>query len=129
MKKVNGRTSRSGTFQFSVEKGNIRGVSTFKDSGLANTKTVDIAATSDNRAVLSTRVVSKAHSFPKKGKTSVPINKCFRRVEKTIKSQILDNYYRPDLVHASLAKYTKVYRSNRIARGVKRAIPMKRGRA
>jgi hypothetical protein len=50
-------------------------------------------------------------------------------VEKTITSQATDNYYRPDLKREALAKYSAVYRGNRAAKGVKKAVPIKRGRA
>ena len=52
MKKKNGRTSRSGSIRFSVERGNLASMSTFKYSGLANAKTVDITTTPDKRAAL-----------------------------------------------------------------------------
>ena len=59
----------------------------------------------------------------------IALNKDFRRVEKTITSQATDNYYRPDLKKEALAKYSAVYRGNRAAKGVKKAVPIKRGRA
>jgi large subunit ribosomal protein L28e len=128
MRKVNGRTSRSGSVRFSVERGNLMSRSTYKYSGLANSKTIDISPTEDNRATLTLKT-KKAVNSGKKGKAEVALNKDFRRVEKTIKSQATDNYYRPDLKSAALAKYTVVYKSNRVAKGVKKVAPVKKGRA
>jgi len=127
MRNKNGRTSRSGSVRFSVERGNLTSRSTYKYSGLANSKTIDIASTSDNRAALTLKT-KKAGTSGKRGKTTIALNKDFRRTEKTIASQATDNYYRPDLKSAALAKYTAVYRGNRAAKGVKKALPMKRGR-
>ena len=127
MRKVNGKTRRSGSVRFSVERGNLTSRSTYKYSGLANSKTIDITPTSDNRAALTLKT-KKASTSGKGGKTEIALNKPFRRTEKTIKSQATDNYYRPDLKNAALAKYTAVYRSNRVAKGVKKVAPLKKGR-
>lgn len=128
MKKVNGRTKRSGTIKFSVEKGNVKSLSQFKYSGLANSKVVDVVCTDDNRAQLITKTASKAHSYPKKAFVSTNVNKDFRRSEKVICGQAIDNYYRPDLKAEALAKYTKVYQANRRAKGIKKTVPVKKGR-
>lgn len=127
MRKKNGQTRRSGAIRFSVERGNLMSRSTYKYSGLANSKTIDISATSDNRAALTIKT-KKAVSSGKSGKASIALNKDFRRTEKTIMSQATDNFYRPDLKSAALAKYTAVYRSNRVAKGVKKVAAVKKGR-
>ena len=126
MRKVNGRTKRSGTVRFSVEKGNVKNISSYKYSGL-NSKTVDVSATSDKRAALSTKS-SKASTQPGKGQPMTPLNKSFRRVTKTITSQVADNYYRPDLKADALARYSAIYAGNRVAKGVKKSVPVKKGR-
>mmetsp|Transcript_20395 Transcript_20395/g.44289 ORF Transcript_20395/g.44289 Transcript_20395/m.44289 type:complete len:148 (+) Transcript_20395:67-510(+) len=128
MRKKNGHTSRSGSIRFSVERGNLMSRSTYKYSGLANSKTVDISATDDNRASLTIKT-KKASTSGKSGKASIALNKSFRRTEKTILSQATDSFYRPDLKNAALAKYSAVYRSNRRAKGVKKPVPVKKGRA
>jgi large subunit ribosomal protein L28e len=127
MKKVNGRTKRSGCMRFSVEDGNLRSLSSYKHSGLANSKAVGISCTDANDAVLSIKTASKSDS--KAASASVPVNKSFKRVVKTIEKTTADNYYRPDLKSDALAKYSKVYQANRIARGVKKAVPVKKGRS
>mmetsp|Transcript_8816 Transcript_8816/g.12563 ORF Transcript_8816/g.12563 Transcript_8816/m.12563 type:complete len:151 (-) Transcript_8816:47-499(-) len=128
MRKKNGRTKRSGSVKFSVEKGNAKNLSLFKYSGIANSKAVDVVFTDGNGAALVTKTASKAGAQPAKTLAETPMNKHFRRAEKSIKSQAFDNFYRPDLQEAVLAKYTKVYSANRIAKGVKKALPMKQGR-
>lgn len=128
MKKVNGRTKRSGAIRFSVEKGNVRSLSQFQYSGLANSKAVDVVCTAANGAELIKKTASKAHSFPAKATSATPVNKDFRKVESVILGQAIDNYYRPDLKKAVLAKWTKVYQANRRAKGVKKPVPAKKGR-
>ncbi len=122
MRKKSGRTSRSGSVRFSVESGNLTSMSTYKYSGLANSKTIDISSTDDNRAALTLKT-------KKGGKATIALNKSFRRTAKTVSGQTADKYYRPDLKSAALAKYSAVYRGNRAAKGVKKAQPIKRGRA
>jgi hypothetical protein len=136
MKKVNGRTKRSGSIKFSVEKGNVKSLSQFKYSGLANSKVADVVCctttTQDGdhhpRAQLVTKTASKASSYPNKSFSSIHVNKDFRRSEKVICSQTIDNYYRPDLKAELLAKYTKVYQANRRAKGIQKTVPVKKGR-
>ena len=126
LKKVNGRSKRSGTMRFSVEKNNLRSLSSFKQSGLANAKAVGIACTEDNSAVLTTKTASKADT--KDASSTIPVKKDFKRAIKTITSQVTDNYYRPDLTSDALAKYSAVYQGNRRAKGIKKVVPVKRGR-
>ena len=126
MKKVNGRTKRTGTMRFSVEKGNLRSLSSFKQSGLANSKAVGIDTTDDNTAVLSLKTASKSGSTV--SVQDIPINKKFTKVVKTIESKVVSNYYRPDLKRDAFAKFSKVYKAKRIAREIKKAVPVKKGR-
>ena len=107
----------------------MKSLSTFKYSGIANNKTVDVIVADNNGAKLVKKTASKAHSYPKKSYSKTSINKNFRRVEKTILSQTVDNFYRPDLKSDALAKFSAVYSSNRKAKGVKKVVPMKKGRA
>jgi len=128
MKKVNGRTKRSGCVKFSTEKGNLKCLSKAAYSGLANSKTVDIIATEENQAHLVKKSSKKHHQFPKLGHVVTHIKKDFRRAEHVIKTQVVDNFYRPDLKDAAMAKYTKVYEGNRRAKGIKKVVPVKKGR-
>eukprot|EP00549_Striatella_unipunctata_P021571 CAMPEP_0118673532 /NCGR_PEP_ID=MMETSP0800-20121206/376_1 /TAXON_ID=210618 ORGANISM="Striatella unipunctata, Strain CCMP2910" /NCGR_SAMPLE_ID=MMETSP0800 /ASSEMBLY_ACC=CAM_ASM_000638 /LENGTH=153 /DNA_ID=CAMNT_0006568609 /DNA_START=229 /DNA_END=690 /DNA_ORIENTATION=- len=128
LKKVNGHSKRSGVVEFSTEKGNLYSLNSAKNNGLSNTKAVDVVFSPEHGASLVTKTASKAHSFPKKGHATIPLNKHFRATVHTISSQAVDNYYRPDLKKAALAKYSCVYRANRVAKGIKKALPVKKGR-
>lgn len=128
MKKVNGRTKRSGCVKFSTEKGNLKCLSKATYSGLANAKTVDIIATEENQAHMVKKTSSKHHQFPRLGHAVTHIKKDFARAEHVIKTQVVDNFYRPDLKDAVMAKYTKIYEGNRRAKGIKKIVPVKKGR-
>uniref|UniRef100_A0A7S1V3G1 Ribosomal eL28/Mak16 domain-containing protein n=1 Tax=Grammatophora oceanica TaxID=210454 RepID=A0A7S1V3G1_9STRA len=128
MKKVNGRSKRSGCVKFSVEPTNVKSISTFQCSGLANSKAVSVVFAPDNKAVLVKKTASKAHTQPAKGTSSTNVHKDFRRSEKIILSQAIDNYYRPDLKAPLLGKFTKIYQGNRRAAGTKSKVPVKKGR-
>jgi len=125
MKKVNGRSRRSGTMRFSVEKNNLRSLSSYKHSGLASTQSVGVASKNDT-AVLYTKTASKSASQTAVAET--PINKSFAKVSQTVEKTIADNYYRPDLKNDALAKYALVYQANRRAKGVQKTVPVKKGR-
>ena len=127
MKKVNGRSKRSGTMRFSVEKGNLRSLSSFKHSGIANSKAVGVSCSDKNSAVLSLKTASKSDNTI--AVEDIPINKSFKRVAKTIEGKVASNFYRPDLKGDALAKFSAVYKANRIAKEVKKAVPVKKGRS
>jgi large subunit ribosomal protein L28e len=128
IKQTNGRTKRSGMVKFSSEKGNVKSLHQFQCSGLANSKVADVSSSATNGGELYTKTASKAHTKPKAGKVITPVNKDFRRVEAVINKQVVDNYYRRDLKAALLAKWTKVYQANRRAKGIKKPVPVKKGR-
>jgi large subunit ribosomal protein L28e len=128
MKKRNGQTKRSGAISFSSEKGNLKSLSQFKFSGIANSTTVDVLCTKDNRAQLFTKSASKAGNFPKKTSAVSNINKDFRRAEAVIVKRTDGVFYRRDLKTAALAKYTKVYQANRRAKKITKSVPCKKGR-
>jgi large subunit ribosomal protein L28e len=126
--KKNGHTKRSGAIQFSSEQGNLKSLNQLKYTGLANTKVTDVVFTKDHGAQLIRKVASKCHSQPKKSSAKTNIYKDFRRSESIIVKQSVDNYYRPDLKDAALAKYTKIYQANRRAKGITKTVPIKKGR-
>jgi|UniRef100_A0A8J9SD54 large subunit ribosomal protein L28e len=128
LKKKNGNTKRSGSISFSVEKGNLKSLNLLKYNGLANSKTIDVVCTSENRAQLVTKSASKADKSPSKTFATNNINKDFRRAENVILKQTTDVYYRRDLKAAALGKYTKVYQANRRAKGISKPVPCKKGR-
>jgi large subunit ribosomal protein L28e len=124
--KKNGHTKRSGAVQFSSEKGNLKSLNMLKYSGIANSKTIDVIADEDNRAMLVTKVASKAGK--KSALKTESINRDFRRAEKILLRQTTDVYYRRDLKNAALAKFTKVYQANRRAKGITKPVAVKKGR-
>jgi large subunit ribosomal protein L28e len=129
LKKRNGFTKRSGAISFSTEKGNIKSLNQLKYSGIANSKVFDIVCTPDNKAELIKKTASKAGTQPKKTMAVTPMNRSdFRRVEKAIKKNTSEVYYRRDLEAAALGKWTKVYNANKRAKGVKKVVPCKKGR-
>merc|ERR1719183_2664390 len=95
MKKRNGRSSRTGAVRFSTEKGNLASLSTFKYSGLANSKAIDVTVSQGEKcsvASLSKKTVSKA-SNPAKARQSNPLKHTnFRATTKAITAQ--NSYYR-----------------------------------
>ena len=123
----NGRTDRCGYVEFNTEKGNLANLNRPRFSGLANSKAVDISGDASG-ITMNVKTASKAHSYPKQGQAVIPLNKHFRRSVKTITNTTIDNYYRKDLKSTILARYSAVYRSARIAKGIKKKIPVKRGR-
>mmetsp|Transcript_33611 Transcript_33611/g.77550 ORF Transcript_33611/g.77550 Transcript_33611/m.77550 type:complete len:149 (-) Transcript_33611:373-819(-) len=129
LQKRNGHTKRSGAINFSSEVGNLKSLSSFRYSGLANSRACDVTATEDNAAVLTMRAESKVGSKPSAASVEIPLNRCFRRSAKTIGNTAGSPYYRPDLQKAALAKYDKIYRANRIAKGVKKPVLTKKGRS
>ena len=126
MVKKNGNTRRTSAIRFSSERGNLRNLSTFKYSGLANAKTVDINANEDGCSLKKSTV--KGATSPAMGVAVIPLNKNFRRVAKTIQSQATDNFYRGDLKSDALARWYAVYASSRRAKGLKKKVPVTRGR-
>jgi len=125
MKKVNGRTRRTGTMRFSVEKSNLLSLSSYKHSGLASTQAVGIASKND-AAVMYTKTASKSASTYTVAET--PIIKPFAKVVSTVEKTLAATYYRPDLKDDALAKFSAVYQANRRAKGVKKTVPTKKGR-
>ncbi|GAX13186.1 large subunit ribosomal protein L28e [Fistulifera solaris] len=126
LKKRNGQTKRSGSVQFSVEPGNCKSLNQLKYSAIANSKALDVVFSGENRAQLIKKTAGKSGS--KVAVAKINVNKDFRRSEKVIVGQGIDNFYRQDLKGAVLAKYTAVYQANRRAKGITKPVPVKKGR-
>ncbi len=133
MRKRNGRTSRSGAIRFSAEPGNLKSVSTFKYSGLANSKTFDVSSVvvgdkKRHKIVVSSKT-SKAGVSPKKGSASSLVAKNFRSaVGKTLAAPNGEKFYRRDLVDDVKAKYAALYNEVRVKKGIKKGLTIKTGR-
>ncbi|KAJ0008297.1 hypothetical protein Pint_28880 [Pistacia integerrima] len=106
--------------QFSKEANNLYNLNSFKHSGLANTKTVTIQPGKDQSVLLATTKTKKQNKPASLLHKSL-LKKEFRRMAKAVANQVSDNYYRPDLKNAALARLSVVHRSLKVAKsGVKK---------
>ncbi|KAI7858825.1 ribosomal protein L28e [Circinella umbellata] len=111
--------------QFSAEAGNLTNLNTFKYSGIANDKTVDIRGTGRGVQV-TTKIVKKANT-PAKSLNKTVITKSRRGTAKSVANLIAKNGYRADLRKAALARASAVYSSQvahkpkaaRVANGIR----------
>ncbi|CAN6457002.1 unnamed protein product [Victoria cruziana] len=101
--------------QFTKEKNNLYNIHSYKYSGLANKKTVSIQPGADLSVVLSTTKTRKQNKPALAHHKSV-MKKEFHKMAKAVVNQVSDNYYRPDLKKAALAKLSAVHRSLRVAK-------------
>ncbi|KAF6138221.1 hypothetical protein GIB67_011061 [Kingdonia uniflora] len=107
--------------QFSKETNNLYNLNSFKHSGLANTKTVSIQAEGKDQAVVLATTKTKKQNQPGKLVHKSVMKKEFRRMAKAVKNQVGDNFYRPDLKDAALARLSVVHRSIKVSKsGVKK---------
>ncbi|KAK7335891.1 hypothetical protein VNO80_28008 [Phaseolus coccineus] len=107
--------------QFSREPNNLYNLNTFKYSGLANKKTVTIQAAGKDQSVILATTKTKKQNKPASLLHKSVMKKEFRRMAKAVQNQVADNYYRPDLKKAALARLSAVNRSLKVAKsGVKK---------
>ncbi|KAK9281473.1 hypothetical protein L1049_004376 [Liquidambar formosana] len=107
--------------QFSKESNNLYNLNCYKHSGLANKKTVTIQPVGkDNSVVLATTKTNKQNKPALLLHKSL-MKKELRRMSKAVANQVADNYYRPDLKNAALARLSAVHRSLKVSKsGVKK---------
>ncbi|XP_021732772.1 60S ribosomal protein L28-1-like [Chenopodium quinoa] len=121
----------SAKVQFSKENNNLFNKHSYKYSGLANTKTVSVQPGGKDSVVLATTKTRKQNK-PGSLKHKSVMKKDFSRMVKAVENQVANNYYRPDLKQAALARLSIVNRSLQVAKsGVKkrnRQPPKLRGR-
>ncbi|KAE7999139.1 hypothetical protein FH972_003609 [Carpinus fangiana] len=107
--------------QFSRESNNLYNLNSYKHSGLANKKTVTIQPEGKDRSVLLATTKTKKQNKPAALLHKSVMKKDFRRMAKALENQVGDNYYRPDLKKAALARLSAVHRSLKVAKsGVKK---------
>ncbi|KAL6042625.1 Ribosomal protein L28e [Balamuthia mandrillaris] len=109
--------------QFSREPGNLRNVNSFKHSGLANNKVVDLVA-AGNGAVL--RLQSKKASKrqrPNQAFRKLTLSANYRRTAKVVSKEV--GAYRPDLKRDALARWSRI---NQSLGGVTKKAPTHRAR-
>jgi large subunit ribosomal protein L28e len=124
--KMNGSKDRVGAIALSKDPGNVKSLHQFQCSGIANAKAINVTADKDHRVQLVTKSVRAA------GKTTAlrkcGVKKSFTKAADVIQKTTAGIYYRRDLKAAVLAKYSKVYRATRRAKGLSKPIPVKMGR-
>ena len=66
--------------------------------------------------------------FPRRSVNVTPLNKNFRRVAKTIKTQTAGKFYRGDLTSKALARAAALDRAAKVQAGLKKKAKTKKGR-
>ena len=111
----------SQSVQFSKEPNNLYNLNSYKHSGLANKKTVTIQAGGKDQSVLLATAKTKKQGKPASLLHKSVMKKDFNRMAKAVRNQVADNYYRPDLKSAALARLSVVHKSLKVAKsGVKK---------
>ncbi|KAF8980946.1 60S ribosomal protein L28 [Entomortierella lignicola] len=114
---------RSGV-EFSSEAGNLLNKNSFKYSGLANKKTVDVSAAPSGRGVVVATKKSNSPAFKvSKGINKVTLTKGVRKSARTV-AGLTRNGYRADLRKAALARVSAVLNSQKPVK----AAPKKAGK-
>ncbi|KAF8938606.1 ribosomal protein L28e [Dissophora ornata] len=114
---------RSGV-QFSSEAGNLLNKNTFKFSGIANNKTVDIVAAPSGRGVVvATKKTGVPAYKPSKGLNKVTLTKGVRKSARSV-AGLTRAGYRADLRQAALARVSAVLNSQKAVK----AAPKKAGK-
>ncbi|KAG0449062.1 hypothetical protein HPP92_027484 [Vanilla planifolia] len=88
----------------------------FKYSGLANKKTVSIQPAGKDLSVVLATTKKKKQNRPASISHRSVMKKEFQRVARAVINQVSDNYYRPDLTKAALARLSAVRRSLQVAK-------------
>jgi large subunit ribosomal protein L28e len=115
-----GKKAHGNTVLFSSEKGNLMNEHSYKYSGFANSKALDLTI-DENKIEFGLKT--------KKGKfADTKMNKGFRRVVNSIRKQGITNYYRPDLHNAALARWTALNRAAKVTNGVLKPTKHRAGR-
>ncbi|CAN1836988.1 60S ribosomal protein L28-1 [Linum perenne] len=101
---------------FSKESNNLYNLNSYKHSGLANKKTVTIQPAEKEQAVVLATTKTKKQNKPSALLQKSIMKKEFYRMAKTVLNQVGDNFYRPDLKKAALARLSAVNRGLKVAK-------------
>jgi len=127
-----GQTKRDGAVQFSKEPGNLLQVNSFKYSGIANAKTVDLTeVTVDKKKVvqLTKKNYKKGVNKPAKSNTRLTL-KTAKSFDSAYSKKAIKNLtaagknsiaYRADLTKAAIARYSRLNSVVRIGNGLAKA--------
>ncbi|XP_008806631.1 60S ribosomal protein L28-2-like [Phoenix dactylifera] len=102
--------------QFSRESNNLYNVNSYKHSGLANKKTVSIQPGGKDLSVVLATTKTRKQNKPGNLYHKSVMKKEFRKMAKAVMNQVTENYYRPDLTKAALARLSAVHRSLKVAK-------------
>merc|ERR1711871_1539474 len=102
-KKQNAFLVKRNGLQLTSEPNNLMNKHSFKYSGLANLEAVGIEDLKNK----------KNSSNPKRNVVSVDLKKGFRKVAASIKNKTEGKYYRKDLSGAALARWYKIWKSQK----------------
>ncbi|KAF3943003.1 hypothetical protein CMV_030401 [Castanea mollissima] len=102
--------------QFSKEPNNLFNLNSYKFSGLANRKTVTIQPGGKDLSVVLGTTKTKKQNKPAALLHKSVMRKEFPRMAKAVTNQVSDNYYRPDLKKAALARLSAVHRSLKVTK-------------
>ncbi|KAL0679971.1 hypothetical protein Bca4012_007952 [Brassica carinata] len=115
--------------QFSKETNNLCNLNSYKHSGLANKKTVTIQVADKEQGVVLGTTKTKKQNKPKLSVNKSVLKKEFPRMAKAVANQVhhaldllafnlvvVDNYYRPDLKKAALARLSVISKGLRVAK-------------
>ncbi|KAF2552070.1 hypothetical protein F2Q68_00037588 [Brassica cretica] len=83
---------------------------------LANKKTVTIQVADKEQGVVLGTTKSKKQNKPKLSVNKSVLKKEFPRMAKAVANQVVDNYYRPDLKKAALARLSVISKGLRVAK-------------
>merc|ERR1712094_117817 len=109
-KKQNAFLVKRNGLQLTSEPNNLMNKHSFKYSGLANLETVGVE---DNTGGITLKLKNKKNSSnPKRNVVSVDL-KGFRKVAASIKNKTEGKYYRKDLSGAALARWYKIWKSQK----------------
>ena len=116
------RTARDGAIQFSKEPGNLMNVNSFKYSGIANEKTIDISSA----MVAKAKGKGSAAAVILSTKTGKTLNKPKASVSKEVLKKNKDaikkvadfSSYRGDLAAAAKTRYNKLFKDAQTRRGL-----------
>ena len=110
-----GKKAHGNTVLFSRENGNLMNEHSYKFSGFANSKALDLQI---DEGKVEFGVKTTKASAPPKLYANTKMNKGFRRVVNSIRKQGVTNFYRADLHNAALARWTALNRAAKIQKGV-----------
>jgi len=108
---------------FSREVGNVTNLHSYKHSGLANSKAIDVSALPNGGVSLGFKrgghvaAHHPARAFSRTNMAKVDLTRAARKVGNAIKKNTRARFYRRDLTNAALARWTLLHRALRRSAG------------